>query len=1154
MPIKTTTFPFGILTTVAAILLALFSGCIWFYQAEKSAARQQVQKQLAAIAHLKVDQIVAWRNARLDDAAVLTESPFLAEGIARFLAHPDASNTEELRQRFQSIQRHYHYTDVLLVTPEGKVHLSLSGTATTNEHSMAALTEALAERKPVLVDLESEPLHPEPHVKVVAPIFAVDGQAPLPLGAIILIHDAGQSLYPLVQSWPLPTQTAETLLVRREGETVLFLNNLRHHQGAALTLRLPLTRTEVAAVRAVQGQEGLSEGLDYQGVASLAFTLAIPDSPWFIVVKDDSAEIYAGWRVRATLILLLLTALTAGLGALGLIARQYHRRTAYYHTLYDTEARLRASLERQSITLKAVGDGVIATDRRGYIELLNPVAETLTGWTQEEACGRPLTEVFRIVNEETREPAENPVTKALRQGLVVGLSNHTLLIAKDGFEWPIADSAAPIRDDRGEITGVVLVFRDQTDERRTHRLIQVRLALVEYAATHTLDELLTNALDEIGALVASPIGFYHFIDADQETIALQQWSTRTLKEFCRAAGGGIHYPLDQAGVWADCIRQRQPVIHNDYASLPDKKGMPAGHATLVRELVVPILRAGKVVAILGVGNKPEPYTEEDLETVSYLSDVMWQFVEQKQVEEELLSSGKRYRTLYQNMMDAFVVVDMQGRIMECNESFSSMLGYSEEELRQLRYADATPAKWHQLEMMIVKEQVIPRGSSGLYEKEYQRQDGTVIPVELRTFLIVNDQGQPEGMSAIVRDISERKWAEEERGRLQAQLNQAQKMESVGRLAGGVAHDFNNMLSVILGYAELALGKVNPSDPLYRHLQEIFNAGKRSAEITRQLLAFARKQTIAPKVLDLNKTVEGMLKMLRRLIGEDINLAWLPGAGLWPVKIDPSQMDQLLANLCVNARDAIEGVGKVTIETGTVTFDQAYCNDHVGFPLGDFVLLTISDDGCGMDKEIIDKIFEPFFTTKEEGRGTGLGLATVYGIVKQNSGFINVYSEPGQGTTFNIYLPGHEGQTAEIQGEISMAIPPGHGETILIVEDEMAILELSRTMLERLGYTVLTANTPAEAILLAKAHADEIHLLLTDVVMPEMNGRELAEHLHTLYPRIETLFMSGYTTNVIAHRGILKEGVRFIHKPFSTKDLATKVHEALRPVESGAISI
>ncbi|MFH0781726.1 MAG: PocR ligand-binding domain-containing protein [Pseudomonadota bacterium] len=392
---------------------------------------------------------------------------------------------------------------------------------------------------------------------------------------------------------------------------------------------------------------------------------------------------------------------------------------------------------------------------------------------------------------------------------------------------------------------------------------------------------------------------------------------------------------------------------------------------------------------------------------------------------------------------------------------------------------------------------------------------------------------------------ERREAEHERAILQTQLMQAQKMESVGRLAGGVAHDFNNMLGVILGHVEIAEEQVNPADPLLHDLQEIKKAATRSADLTRQLLAFARKQTISPKVLDLNETVESLLKMMRRLIGEDIELVWLPGNNLWPVKIDPTQVDQILANLTINARDAIAGVGRVTIETANIVLDDDYCTDHTGFLPGSYVLLTVSDDGCGMDKETCEHAFEPFFTTKDVGQGTGLGLATIYGIIKQNSGFINLYSEPGKGTTFRILLPKHLGKTCLFDQNKPADVVQQGRETILLVEDEPSILLLGKRMLERMGYLVLAAATPGEALETAEHHAGEIHLLLTDVIMPEMNGRDLARRLLSLYPRMARMFMSGYTANVIAHHGVLDEDVQFIQKPFSMVELSSKVRKALR---------
>jgi len=408
----------------------------------------------------------------------------------------------------------------------------------------------------------------------------------------------------------------------------------------------------------------------------------------------------------------------------------------------------------------------------------------------------------------------------------------------------------------------------------------------------------------------------------------------------------------------------------------------------------------------------------------------------------------------------------------------------------------------------------------------------------------SSNGNVKRILGIAEDVTEKKESEKAKLKLEEQLRQAQKMEAIGRLAGGVAHDFNNMLSVILGRTEMALEEVDPNQALYADLEEIQTAAQRSAEVTRQLLAFARKQTIAPKVVNLNTFIQSTLKMLHRLIGEDIDLVWLPDDLIWPVKIDPSQINQILTNLSVNARDAIADVGKLTIETGKATFDEAYCADHPDFVPGDFAHLTVRDNGCGMNQKSLENIFEPFYTTKDANYGTGLGLATVYGIVKQNDGFIKVSSEPGQGTTVRIYLPRYLAETETLEKPPSGTLNPEGTETILLVEDEPSILRMTRMMLERLGYNVLAADTPGQAIDLAHEHAGDVHLLMTDVVMPEMNGRDLARNMLSLYPDLKRLFMSGYTANVIAHHGVLDEGVQFIQKPFSKQDLAIKVRKTL----------
>nr|WP_321399258.1 PocR ligand-binding domain-containing protein [uncultured Desulfobacter sp.] len=391
---------------------------------------------------------------------------------------------------------------------------------------------------------------------------------------------------------------------------------------------------------------------------------------------------------------------------------------------------------------------------------------------------------------------------------------------------------------------------------------------------------------------------------------------------------------------------------------------------------------------------------------------------------------------------------------------------------------------------------------------------------------------------------QRKQVEAEQEKLKVQLLQAQKLESVGRLAGGVAHDFNNMLSIILGNTEILMEETDPKGLYSENLQEIFKAAQRSATLTKQLLAFARKQVVNPQVLDLNEVIGEMLKMLRRLIGEDIDLKWFPAQALKPIKIDPSQLDQILANLCVNARDAIKSVGEITIETANINFDDEYCKDHIDTMPGNYVMIIVTDNGVGMNKETLENIFEPFFTTKSAEKGSGLGLSTVFGIVKQNNGFINVFSEPGQGTTFKIYLPEHQQRSLHknerrIQSEEYLG-----NETILLVEDEPSIIRLTRLMLERLGYTILSAATPGEAIKIATGSDIAIDMLITDVVMPEMNGKDLARTLTEHFPDLKCLFMSGYTANVIADHGVLDRGVHFINKPFSKQTLAKKVRDVL----------
>ncbi len=426
-------------------------------------------------------------------------------------------------------------------------------------------------------------------------------------------------------------------------------------------------------------------------------------------------------------------------------------------------------------------------------------------------------------------------------------------------------------------------------------------------------------------------------------------------------------------------------------------------------------------------------------------------------------------------------------------------------------------------------------------------DGTVGYISVRFFIVKNKQGQTINLYGVNQDITERKRAEKEKEKLEGQLRQAQKMEAVGRLAGGVAHDFNNILTGINGYSEMIIEGLPADDPLRPNMEVILSSGRRAAGLTAQLLAFSRKQVITPKVIAPNDILLDSQKMLRRIIGEDIDFIFTPGKRLWRINADPTQLDQVLMNLAVNARDAMPNGGKLTVETQNVTLDDEYCKSHPGFIPGDYVMLAVTDTGHGMNAETLENIFEPFYSTKEVGKGTGLGLAMVYGVMKQNNGFINVDSEPGAGTTFKIYYPAHK-ERAENTGKSKLTDMPTGTETVLLVEDEEIVRNLSKTVLERQGYTVIVAPDGKKAHLEYTQYSGEIDLLLADVVMPKMNGRELYKKLLDLKPGLKALFMSGYTEDAIAHHGVLDKGTHFLQKPFTIQALAKAVRRALDGVK------
>ncbi len=741
------------------------------------------------------------------------------------------------------------------------------------------------------------------------------------------------------------------------------------------------------------------------------------------------------------------------------------------------------------------GTSIFIKDCEGSYLLVNRKWEEVTGLERDSMLGKTDAELF---------PAEN--ARQFRENDLRVIETGSVLVIEECLAMPAGQrhfisSKFPLINDQGTLAGLCTVSTEITQRKRMEAALRRSEALQR--------KLLYNIGDVIVIIDREGVNCYQSPNIEkmfgwnpEEVVGTSIWD-RVHPEDLENAKNFFKWFIQQP----DAVK----TIESRYLC---KDG------------------SYKWVEFTGSNLLEDPDVQGVL---GNFHDIM----ERKQAEQRLRDSEERFKALHNASFGGIGIHD-KGVILDCNQGLAEMTGYSLEELMGMNG------------MLLIAEKsrdyVMENILSG-YEKPYEafglRKDGTEFPMRLEARNIPYKGKTVRTVE--FRDLTEVKRAEEERKKLEAQLAQAQKMESVGRLAGGVAHDYNNMTSVILGYTELALEMVDPSDALHANLRKIHRAAKRSSDITRQLLAFARKQTIAPKIHDLNKIVEQMFKMLRHLIGEDIHLAWIPQSGCWSVKIDPTQMEQVLANLCVNARDAIAGVGAITIETCMVTVDKPFCADHPGLNPGQFVRLTVSDNGCGMNQETLAHIFEPFFTTKDATQGTGLGLATVYGIVKQNNGFINVQSEPGKGTSIEIYLPRHTGEAEEILTEPEAEISPGKGERVLLVEDEPVIREMCQHLLETLRYQVLCADTPREALRLAGEDNGHIHLLITDVVMPGMNGRELAHALNATHPETKTLFMSGYTADVIANRGVLEKEVQFIQKPFSIKDFSAKVRETLKGI-------
>ena len=1152
------------------------------------------------------------------------------------------------------------------------------------QQTLQAIGEAAKSRAAVLSDLYRAS-DGKTYIDAIAPIITREGRI---AATLVFRVGADAFLYPLIGAWPSSSESAETLVVRKEGDRVLFLNELRHWHNSAPLASFPLSRTDSPAVQAVLGRQGMFVGKDYRNVEVTADLRPVPGSPWFIVAKVDSKEILAQARYRAgafslvVFLLILLAALAS--------AYVYRHRQAYlYRTLYSAEHTERESREIFRTTLYSIGDAVITTDMGGRVREMNPVAERLTGRREAEARGKAIREVFHIVDEQTRAEVEDPVGQVLHEGAVIGMATHSVLVSSDGREYLIAHSSAPIRDERGNSFGVVLVFRDRTAERESASALQESeeryrqaiessndgVAIVQdgrhlYVNRKFLD-MFGYGPDEVGEMPATAIvhpderdrvaefirkgrmgeptphhyefkgvrkdGSVIYVEASTSVMAyngtlagigyFRDTSGRRLSEGRRNLTSTIlralnsprdiktltrdilHLLKEYVGAEAAGIRMRsgEDFPYLEAIGFPDGfimeesslltcggqtaaceedgglrlaclcgsviGGGPAGPSPFftdrgslwtntasalfstaradiaslrgrcVREgyesiALVPLRSGDEIVGILQFADKrPGLFTGENIEYLENMGSTIGIALLRKEAEERIRASEENYRDIFENAMEGMFRRTPEGLLLSVNPALARIHGYASPVEMVLDVVDTSKkGLWvHPEERARYGELLENEGAVRGFAAEQYRKDGSVYLASFNTRAVAGADGKILYYDGIVQDITDKRMLEE-------QLRQAQKMEAIGTLAGGVAHDFNNLLTVIMGFSNLIQMKIGRDDHLRPYVDQIVASANKAADLTQSLLAFSRKQRIDPEPHKMNDVVRSTAKLLKRLLPEDIELK----VGLCdtdPVaRLDLTQIDQVLMNLATNARDAMPKGGLLLIKTGETTLGEAFRKAHGFGTPGRYVLLSVSDSGVGMDPQTMARIFEPFFTTKEVGKGTGLGLASVYGIVKQHEGYVTVESDLRTGTTFDIYLPLVEHGTS--QEDAPTDTTRKGTETLLIVEDDLDVRKMMTKILQSHGYATMEAADGDEAVRVYGEQKGAIDLVLLDVVMPGKNGKEVFDEITAINPRVKAIFVSGYTGDVVIGKGIQSEKVDFLEKPLSLAKLQAKVREVL----------
>jgi PAS domain S-box-containing protein len=831
-------------------------------------------------------------------------------------------------------------------------------------------------------------------------------------------------------------------------------------------------------------------------------------------------------------------------GELGEVARTFD---AMAESLVQREAALRESEQRWATTLASIGDAVIATDVEGRIAFMNAVAEELTGWTLHDALRKPVPEVFNIINEHTRTQVESPINRVLREGMVVGLANHTILVRKDGTEVPIDDSGAPIKDGGGKTMGVVLVFRDIAERKQAEEQTRGLIAAVQEEKDR-LSALVNSIQDEVWFAdtrkrftLANPSALREFGLEVGNGIDVEKFAKSL--EVCRP--DGTPRPVDEApplrALQGDVVRNLEEMVrtpgsgelrYREVSAAPVRDGSGAiiGSVSVVRDITE---RKQAEEALQKARDELEERVEERTEELKKTNEVLQAEIADRRKAEEALALASAYnRHLIEASIDPLVTIDREGRISDVNAATEQITGYSRTDLIGSDFSDyfTEPEKARDGYRRVFDEGLVRD-----YPLEIRHRDGHTTPVLYNASVYRDEAGRVIGVFAAARDIADLK-------QLEAQLRQAQKMEALGTLTGGIAHDFNNVLAAIIGFAEPARDKLNEGSREKRHLQRVFEAGLRGRELVKQMLTFSRQTEQEKKPLQLSSIVKETIKLLRASIPATISIRTDVRSESGLIFADPTQIQQVLMNLCVNATHAMQERGGVLhVELSDFSVSESNGNPH-GIKPGLYMRLIVSDTGTGISPDIVDRIFDPFFTTKEQGEGTGLGLSVVHGIVKQHASYITVESESGKGATFTVYLPkiAEKPKTDALPEE---TIPTGH-ERILFIDDEEALVEMGEAILTDLGHEVLSRTSSREALALFRLDPAQFDLVITDQTMPEFTGIQLAKEITAIRSDIPIILCTGFGHRVDADTAGAAGIKALSMKPLTKREIAKTIRKVL----------